>query len=35
MKDADGNIRYSGLGDRNYVLFNCNTYPILAVKHGE
>lgn len=27
MKDADGNIRYSGLGDRNYVLFNCNTYP--------
>ncbi len=27
MKDADGNIRYSGLGDSNYVLFNCNTYP--------
>ena len=27
MKDADGNIRYSGLVDRNYVLFNCNTYP--------
>ena len=27
MKDADGNIRYSGLSDRNYVLFNCNTYP--------
>ena len=27
MKDADGNIRYSGLGDRNYVLFNSNTYP--------
>lgn len=27
MKDADGNIRYSGLGYRNYVLFNCNTYP--------
>ena len=27
MKDADGNIRFSGLGDRNYVLFNCNTYP--------
>ena len=27
MKDADGNIRYSDLGDRNYVLFNCNTYP--------
>lgn len=27
MKDADGNIRYSGIGDRNYVLFNCNTYP--------
>ena len=27
MKDADGNIRYSGLGDRNYVLFNCNKYP--------
>ena len=27
MKDADGNIRYIGLGDRNYVLFNCNTYP--------
>ena len=27
MKDADGNIRCSGLGDRNYVLFNCNTYP--------
>ena len=27
MKDADGNIRYSGLGDRNHVLFNCNTYP--------
>lgn len=27
IKDADGNIRYSGLGDRNYVLFNCNTYP--------
>ena len=27
MKDADGNIRYSGLGDRNYALFNCNTYP--------
>lgn len=27
MKDADGNIRYSGLGYSNYVLFNCNTYP--------
>ena len=27
MKDAAGNIRYSGLGDSNYVLFNCNTYP--------
>lgn len=27
MKDVDGNIRYSGLGDSNYVLFNCNTYP--------
>ena len=27
MEDADGNIRYSGLGDRNYVLFNCDTYP--------
>ena len=29
MKDADGNIRYSGLGDRNYVLFNCNTYSVV------
>ena len=28
MKDADGNIRYSGLGDRNYVLFNCSLIGI-------